>query len=44
MRKSIALANALLARTCIRHDLIMLSTGREFSHIADWTPLKLWRA
>lgn len=36
--------DALLTRICIRHDLIMLSTDREFSHIADWTPLKLWRA
>ena len=36
--------DALLARICIRHDLIMLSTDRDFSHIADWTPLKLWRA
>ena len=36
--------DALLARICTRHDLVMLSTDRDFSHIADWTPLKLWRA
>ena len=36
--------DALLARICIRHDLVMLSTDRDFNHIADWTPLKLWRA
>ena len=36
--------DALLARICIRHDLVMLSTDRDFGHIANWTPLKLWRA
>ena len=36
--------DALLARICIRHDLVMLSTDRDFSHFADWTPLNLWRA
>ena len=35
--------DALLAQLCIRHDLIMLSADRDFSHIADWTPLRLWR-
>lgn len=35
--------DALLATLCIRHDLVMLSTDRDFRHIADWTPLKLWR-
>ena len=36
--------DALLARICIRHDLVMLSTDRDFGHIAEWTPLELWRA
>ena len=36
--------DALLAQICIRHDLIMLTTDGDFSHIADWAPLKLWRA
>ena len=36
--------DALLARICICHDLVMLSTDGDFRHIADWTPLKLWRA
>ncbi len=44
MHKFIAPANSLLARICIRHDLVMLSTDRDFRHIADWTPLKLWCA
>ncbi len=35
--------DALLARLCIRHDLTMLSTDHDFSHIANWTPLQLWR-
>lgn len=35
--------DALLSRICIRHDLVMLSTDRDFGHIANWTPLKLWR-
>ena len=34
---------ALLAQLCIRHDLVMLSTDRDFSRIADWMPLQLWR-
>jgi len=34
--------DALLARLCIRHDLTMLSTDHDFSHIANWTPLQLW--
>ncbi len=36
--------DALLAQLCIRHDLVMLTTDRDFSHIAEWTPLQLWRA
>ena len=36
--------DALLAQLCIRHDLVMLTTDRDFGHIAEWTPLQLWRA
>ena len=35
--------DALLARLCISHDLIMLSTDQDFARIAEWTPLDLWR-
>lgn len=36
--------DALLAQLCIRHGLVMLTTDHDFGHIADWTPLQLWRA
>ena len=36
--------DALLAQLCIGHKLVMLSTDRDFSHIADCTSLRLWRA
>lgn len=35
--------DALLAQLCIGRKLVMLSTDRDFSHIADCTPLRLWR-
>jgi predicted nucleic acid-binding protein len=35
--------DALLARLCIRHDLTLLSTDRDFVAIATQFPLKLWR-
>ena len=34
--------DALLAQLCIRHDLTMLTTDKDFSHIADHSTLKLW--
>ena len=34
--------DALLAQICVRHSLVMLSTDRDFAHVARWTPLKLW--
>ena len=34
--------DALLAQLCIRHELVMLSTDRDFIGIARWTPLDLW--
>ena len=36
--------DALLAQLCISHRLVMLSTDRDFSHIAAYTPLQLWGA
>ena len=36
--------DALLARLCIAHELVMLSTDRDFSLIADSTALRLWRS
>ena len=36
--------NALLAQLCIAHKLVMLSTDRDFCHIADSTPLRVWGA
>ena len=35
--------DALLAQLSIGHKLAMLSTDRDFSHIADCTELRLWR-
>ena len=34
--------DALLASLCIVHDLVMLSTDRDFARIAESTPLVLW--
>jgi hypothetical protein len=34
--------DALLARICIRHELVMLSTDQDFEHIAKVAPLRLW--
>ena len=36
--------DALLAQICIRHDLVMLTCDRDFSHIARHTPLRIWNA
>ena len=35
--------HALLAQLCIRHDLTMLTTDKDFERIADHSKLKLWR-
>ena len=34
--------DALLAQLCIKHELVMGSTDRDFANIAKWTPLNLW--
>lgn len=36
--------DALLAQLCIRHRLALLTTDRDFAHIAGRFPLQLWRA
>ena len=36
--------DALLAQLCLRHDLTMLTTDRDFRDIARNCPLKLWTA
>jgi hypothetical protein len=36
--------DALLAELCIVHELVMLSTDRDFALIAASTPLRLWQA
>jgi predicted nucleic acid-binding protein len=36
--------DALLAALCIRHELTMLSSDRDFTGIANHCPLKLWTA
>jgi predicted nucleic acid-binding protein len=34
--------DALLAQLCIRHELSMLTTDADFTHMAKYTSLKLW--
>ena len=36
--------DALLAQLAIRHDLVMLTTDADFTHIARHVPLRLWQA
>ena len=35
--------DALLAQLCIRHELTLLSTDRDFVAVATLAPLKLWQ-
>jgi predicted nucleic acid-binding protein len=35
--------DVLLAQLCLRYDLTMLSTDRDFEHVARHAPLRLWR-
>lgn len=35
--------DALLARLCLRHDLELLTTDRDFFHAARHAPLRIWR-
>ena len=36
--------DALLAQLCIAHELVLLSTDRNFRLIADSTALRLWHS
>jgi hypothetical protein len=36
--------DALLAQLCIRHGMTMLTSDKDFVHIAAHTPLRLWKA
>lgn len=36
--------DALLAQLCIHHDLTLLTTDRDFGHMAAHCPLRLWQA
>jgi predicted nucleic acid-binding protein len=35
--------DALLAELCIRHELTMLTSDNDFTHIADHCALKVWK-
>ena len=35
--------DALLARLCIRHALTLLTTDKDFVHVASRCPLRLWK-
>ena len=45
-RKGIAIGtiDALLAQLCIYHELTMLTTDRDFLHIAKHFPLSVWKS
>lgn len=34
--------DALLARLCIRHEVTMLTTDKDFQHMAELVPLAVW--
>lgn len=36
--------DALLAQLCIRHDLMLLTTDKDFTHAAKHCPLHVWPA
>jgi predicted nucleic acid-binding protein len=36
--------DALLAQLCIRHDLTLLTTDKDFAHVAKHAPLRVWPA
>lgn len=36
--------DALLAQLCIRHDLTLLTTDKDFTHAAGHCPLRVWPA
>lgn len=36
--------DALLAQLCIRHELVLLTTDEDFTHIARHSDLRLWES
>jgi len=38
----VATVDALLAQLCVHHDLPLLTTDKDFIHIATVTPLRVW--
>lgn len=36
--------DALIAQVAIAHDLVLLTTDRDFADAARWIPLRLWKA
>lgn len=36
--------DALLAQLCVRHDLTLLTTDKDFAHVAKHCPLRVWPA
>ena len=38
----IGTVDSLIAQLCIRHDLVLLSTDKDFAHTAQHCKLKLW--
>jgi hypothetical protein len=39
----VATVDALLAALCIRRDLTMLTADRDFTHLARFTPIRIWQ-
>jgi hypothetical protein len=31
-----------LAQLCIRHDVMLLTTDKDFTHVAKHCPLRIW--
>jgi hypothetical protein len=40
---SVGTIDALLAALCVRHDLTLLTTDRDFAGVASLAPLRVWR-
>lgn len=40
----VGMIEALLARLCTRHDLVMLTTDRDFDRMVPYARLDIWRA
>jgi predicted nucleic acid-binding protein len=40
----VATIDALLAQLCIRHELVMLTTDADFSRVARYSQLDVWKA